>query len=511
MRRRLAVTLVASVVLVFGILRWQTQATEAPDAPTPNAGGVDQQPPAPLADPPSSLQSAGTAKRSVRVLVRTPRGPVPRATLLIHHAQDVQPVRTAETGPDGTVLVEDLNVGQWVVRCAPPGFIPGEKAFDIPPSKLLVDVDLLLAPSGILSGIVRLPTGADHATIRVVLIGPAPNSTQRLLRTDDMNAFSVSNLDPGSYSIRAVAVGGDRTWGGEVNSVSAEGHYDVRLNEMDRPFDLADINGVVVLSDGGPCPNARVWWKPGGYGRETLIIADNLGAFVIPAVPLGPYQLTASHPFEVRSPESRWNSDRTKVVQAGDASARIVVTLGPAFVVSIRGANPEHTRVSLIAFDVPQGEVVDRPPDPDGEYRFWGVPAVGFLSLFARSDDFLVGFVHARFDSAQRESTLEMRPGVEIEGVILLPGSENFGTRDGSMDVFATGMGFEQIRVLPASLEAGRFRFRGLTPVLWRIVARISATSGGKSYEGATAVMAPAQNVQLIMEPSSGIGRRENR
>src|SRR5437016_1232353 len=61
-------------------------------------------------------------------------------------------------------------------------------------------------------------------------------------------------------------------------------------------YNLASLGGTVLDQSGGPVPNAKVTVRNTGTGLTRTVSTGENGAFVVPALPIGTYNLTVEKP-----------------------------------------------------------------------------------------------------------------------------------------------------------------------------------------------------------------------
>jgi hypothetical protein len=488
------------VAALTALLIWQLTGP-AVETPTPERS------PGP-ADAPSGISTPGVAPsvglavpkptgHPVTVRVVDPLTPRPlagaRVSLTTHAERPTEPMAAA-ADVAGLARFESVAVGQWKVRASHPGFVDGLGTFDVPARGAVPEITVRLVPNGWLAGRVVVPPEASAATLRVVLVGPLPGRSEVLLDAGPEQTFSRQHLLPGAYEIHAAAVSPDGVrWSASVSTPSAEGYYELVLEARSPSVGLDAIRGVVVTKEDVPLAHARVWWRSGAQGRPNLLIANERGEFAVEALPMGGYTFTAYHAAEVMPKRPEWISERAVTLQPGGEPQSIVLDLRDAIEVRLDGDVVEGVTVSVIPTDAGAGAVVERAPDADGVFRFWGLPDDSLVNVYARDTTGRAGFAQVRMARTTRTVKLHMAEGVTISGAVVVPA----GVDPATLKVEALGFGSDEVRVAATTVEAGRFEIRGLVRHLWRVTA--AGTSGSVIYRATKATQAPATDLQLVL------------
>jgi hypothetical protein len=198
-------------------------AGAAPQAPPPGTTAAPGLPPRAPATPPPAAK--GTAVISGRILAADTGLPLRRARVLIQgRGPGIQPgpdgMIAAITDGDGAFSFTELPAGRYHVQASKPRYIdamlgarrpssPG-RPLDLADGQKIENVTLSLAPAGAISGRVvdelgEPVAGARVSAMRVMTrkgtpqLAPQGNSDE----TDDIGAYRLHGLPPGSYVVSA--------------------------------------------------------------------------------------------------------------------------------------------------------------------------------------------------------------------------------------------------------------------------------------------------------------------
>ncbi|MGH9350497.1 MAG: carboxypeptidase regulatory-like domain-containing protein, partial [Vicinamibacterales bacterium] len=188
-----------------------------------------------------------------------------------------------------------------------------------------VDVVIFGATPGVVTGEVRLPSGAPAAGISVFLapgegsiFGGVSGQAVDAMETSDTGTFRFENVAPGQY----VAIAIDQAFG-----LAGQARFSVTsLNSATNPAFVAvllagtgSVAGRVLELVGGvavPVPGALV------AGGTEIVTADAEGRYLIPAVPVGVRTIEAAHPAS-----GARGSRQVTILAAGQASSGIDIVL----------------------------------------------------------------------------------------------------------------------------------------------------------------------------------------
>jgi len=197
--------------------------------------------------------------------------------------------RTGWVDADGGFRIGGLAVGAWTVtaysargpRASEPVEIerPGEE----------VEVELDLDRGDATTSVAGRVTVDERSLAAggVRLLPVDGGGAERWVTTRYDGSFFIDGLEAGSYW---VAVSGDFAAPAAVRQVHLEG-----AERLDLDLDAVAVSGRVVAADGSPVAGARVTLgPPGTNSRQTAVETDAAGAFRVPAVLAGSYELRAT-------------------------------------------------------------------------------------------------------------------------------------------------------------------------------------------------------------------------
>lgn len=143
------------------------------------------------------------------------------------------------------------------------------------------DLRLVASSKGVFSGVVR-----NGASLAVAGAAVATGSGGYSTTTDSYGAYTIANVDPGTYTLTASKTGyNSDTRSGVVAAAYAVTTTDFTINTIP-----GAISGVVTMSGGQALSGATVATDTGGYSTVT---ASN-GSYTLSGVAPGTYSVTAS-------------------------------------------------------------------------------------------------------------------------------------------------------------------------------------------------------------------------
>ena len=318
---------------------------------------------------------------SGRVLAADGKTPLRRA--IVRLSAPTLPRRlTVRSDPQGRFSFAPLPAGRFTLTAAKAGFLtleygqrrpfePGRR-IELAPNQKLERVDVILQPSGSISGTIIDDTGEPVAQMWVFAGRYTFRSGRRALVraganevTNDVGEFRISGLAPGDYyvmvrqrdtrmnDLSTEPLGYAAMWYPGVPSVEAAQPIRVALGQQVTgiPFNLvatptATLSGRVVDETGQPMPKARVTVINGAGPLATNDVsggttADESGAFRILSVRQGMYSLSAGA------------GDRR-----GHADAHVQGNMPGLTIVVGRGATVEGRIVSASGSALPAGSAI---------------------------------------------------------------------------------------------------------------------------------------------------------
>jgi protocatechuate 3,4-dioxygenase beta subunit len=266
---------------------------------------------------------------SLRVAARDEAGvPLPGIDVEALSAVDPLPLG-ARTGADGTVFVDRLGVGPWVVTARGPGFDDTTARADREGQL----VTIVLRKLGAVRVHVLLPDGSDASGARVTIAG-ASLWPARSVESDAHGEIRVGSLGAGAYALRA-------TRGDSVSPIEP-------AVTVDRGEDTR-----VVLRLG-----------PGHYVRVRVTAGNDEDAD-----PIGRARVTLAEgglsPFPLEASTDASGRARVGPIGPGPASVSAFAEgFVPQGAVSVADPPPAETRIALARAGVLTGRVVDGRGDP---------------------------------------------------------------------------------------------------------------------------------------------------
>ncbi len=214
----------------------------------------------------------------------------------------------ATTEPDGTYVIEGIAAGSYYVRAAAPGFSTElwDNVFSYDAASIVnvtsanesSGIDFTLEPGGSISGLVTNDIG-EGISGASVFVEPVPccGTGYGYTSTDFNGFYTVSDLAPGDYVVRADATGFAGEYFDDTYDFGAATHVPVQLGTETPDINLelaeqARISGRVTDADGHPISNAyvaansEVCCTSGGYAYT-----DANGDYTIAGLAPGSYRV----------------------------------------------------------------------------------------------------------------------------------------------------------------------------------------------------------------------------
>ncbi len=235
----------------------------------------------------------GGATLDGRVVAKTGAG-LDGARVVLEPVDEGPDAREATTDAEGRFTIEHVSAGPW--RATLEGFdvVRDVTALVDVPAEGTVHLDLQPDGRGEVGGhVTRDGRAVPDARVGLVSVPAHADETpfQLEVATDGSGAFAFDELPEGAYEV-------------EVLDGVVRRRHPVFVREMDRlSLDLevwgGRVRGRVVLPSGRGVSGATVVASPrGGTGEVAGArgVTDPEGAFLIPGLPVGPYELTAYAP-----------------------------------------------------------------------------------------------------------------------------------------------------------------------------------------------------------------------
>ncbi len=332
------------------------------------------------------------------------------------------------SGDDGRFTIEDVEPGTVRVVADAPGYLTLERGgVEVPAGKDVEGLELVLRAGAFVEGTVSTPDGSPAIGAAVQLVdeggtGPMTMRMPTLTETDGDGRYRLDGVPTGRQTIQAEHQGFDRGVG-ELEVRAGENHLDLRLGGGQ------EVSGRVVGPLGQPVGGATVSLAPPGefWRGDRSATSDSAGAFNIPGVSDGTYELKATHL------DYGDGKAAAPIAVAGAPVAGLTVELPAGATVSgaLRGLSlAELSRTGVTAFQEgggwKQGTV-----SYDGRYRIAGL-APGEWTIAARLD---AGGKQARGRITLAAGAAEETLDLDFEGGVALSGQvrENGRGVDGAV------------------------------------------------------------------------------
>ena len=235
--------------------------------------------------------------------------------------------RDARSEADGSFAVAGLEPGPYRLRVLAPGFAEVERPAEAGAEK----VEIVLSPAGTITGLVvdekDRPVEAFRASARSA--AREGRGIHRYAGTETTanpeGRFTLEDLDEGTY---VVEVSAPEHAAATVSDVTVTPGTSTDVGRI-RLTAGGTVKGIVVDTSGGPISGARVMVVGRDQGFHSAIgeleaKSDMGGAFEILGVPMGTFDVTASHPSFAEGQVAGLEVEKGK----GTAEARIVLSPG---------------------------------------------------------------------------------------------------------------------------------------------------------------------------------------
>ncbi|MBI5362190.1 MAG: sigma-70 family RNA polymerase sigma factor, partial [Planctomycetes bacterium] len=220
--------------------------------------------------------------------------PIPNATITAQLARDDHAradgivrertlVRTAKTNESGAYVLLDVPPGRHVLRAEVPQRIPPVPfTVDVPAGAELVDVDVRLAPTMSIRGVVLGPDGEPLASADV-RVQNGWSSARVMGKSGSDGRFDVGGLQPGTYTVWASQ---DLDGAGKPGRVELQQAVarDIAAGTVDLELwlrRLVNVKGRVFDAHGAPLAHAVVIARRATGGFETTASTNGEGRFVL--------------------------------------------------------------------------------------------------------------------------------------------------------------------------------------------------------------------------------------
>jgi len=222
--------------------------------------------------------------------------------------------RSAYSAADGSYAILDLDAGSYPVRATASGYsyvyystqgsttVPGEAtAVGVANEVTASGIDIVLYRPGTISGVVRDNVGGAIQGSYIYYYGPQCSGCYGAT-TDAQGAYTIANLAPGEYKLRAdkysyigeyYTAGGGTTDEGQAEVVALQESETVTAID----FSLTRkgiISGTITNSQGNPVANASVYADTSGSSYDRSASTDANGNFTIIDLQAGNYTVRAT-------------------------------------------------------------------------------------------------------------------------------------------------------------------------------------------------------------------------
>ncbi len=267
-----------------------------------------------------------------------------------------------ESDGEGRFRIEGVAAGgEYTLNASARGYRALEQQVKVPEAEAPRPLTVLLKPGLAVHGVVLEPSGGPAAGV-VVESSPAARqggiafrAQTQTARSADDGSFTIVGLEPGQFELRATAA--DGATAREVAEAGREEPVELRLEGA------GAIEGRVVTDDGSPLQAASVSGFSGDFNQIDPVKVDSSGAFSMPRVTPGQYQVSAE--------AEGWAQARAQAVVEAGRTASVTLTLK-------RGGTVNGRVLGLGAKELERCEVFSRgargKPSPDGSFTLTGVP-----------------------------------------------------------------------------------------------------------------------------------------
>ena len=266
-----------------------------------------------------------------------------------------------ETDGEGRFRIEGVAAGgEYTLNAAARSYRSLEQQVKVPEVEAPRPLTVLLKPGLAVHGIVLEPADGPAPGV-VVESSPAARQGGMALREQTQTArsaadgsFTIVGLEPGQFELRATA--DDGATAREVVEAGRDEPVELRLEGA------GAIEGRVVTDD-GPVREATVSGFSGDFNQIDPVKVDSAGAFRMPRVPPGQYQVWAE--------AEGWAQAGSQATVEPGRTATVTLTLK-------RGGTVNGRVLGLGAKELERCEVFSRgaraKPSPDGSFTLTGVP-----------------------------------------------------------------------------------------------------------------------------------------
>ncbi len=281
----------------------------------------------------------------------------------------------AETDGEGRFQLEGVAAGgEYTLDATARGYRSLEQRVKVPETEAPRPLTVLLKPGLAIHGVVLEPSGGPAAGV-VVESSPAARQGGMAFREEtetarsaDDGTFAIVGLEPGRFELRATADNGASAR--EVVEAGRDEPIELRLEGT------GAIEGRVVTEDGSPVREAAVNAFSGDFNQVGPARPDSSGAFGLPQVAPGQYQVWAE--------AEGWAQARSQATVEPGRTASVTLTLK-------RGGTVNGRVLGLGGKELERCEVFSRgartKPAPDGSFTLSGVPlGPGEVAAFVLPD-----------------------------------------------------------------------------------------------------------------------------
>ncbi|TAK03476.1 MAG: hypothetical protein EPO39_11995, partial [Candidatus Manganitrophaceae bacterium] len=339
--------------------------------------------------------SRGTVKGTV--LTGDGLGPVPAAAVSLFTSGLFPQSFSATSSVDGSFSFPGISAGSFTIQVSDSATgLSGNGKGTLVREGEVVDVPILLQPSGNVTGTVYQPDGTTPAAFAQVAL-TAPIS--RTVQSDESGRYSFKFIPVGNISVKATELNGPDGGLGQ-GKLSAQGEtatVNITFNGAGR------IEGTIFGSNGTtPAPGILVRLNVAGpFGTVLAATSDANGHYLFPRVPSGSFSLTAA------DPGGLLGGSAGGAITTNGQALTVDITLQGSGSVAGTVRKPDGLTVAAGAIVTLKGTnfTLAQETDAQGAFHFDGIP-LGALTVDLQ-DPFGKGVYHLAGSLTQNGQTLD--------------------------------------------------------------------------------------------------------